>query len=105
MAGARSGDRVALLAAPSATAIALLAAAGRVGACVAPLGTRLTARELAAAAVEIVPRLAVHGGEHAGLAGALGVPTVGLEALAAGIADGAGVVATGGAAITATVRA
>ena len=101
-AGVRPGDRVVLLAAPSATAIALLAAAGRVGVCVAPLGTRLTARELAAAAVEIVPRLAVHGGEHAGLAGALGVPTVGLEALAAGIADGAGVVATGGAAITAT---
>ena len=41
--GVRPGDRVALLAAPSATAIALLIAAGRVGACVSPLVTRLAA--------------------------------------------------------------
>src|SRR5450756_2610273 len=83
------GDRVALLAAPSATAIALLAAAGRVGACVAPLGTMLTAPELAAATVEIRPRLVVHDGEHATVAGALGVPSVRLEALAAGAPDAA----------------
>jgi o-succinylbenzoate---CoA ligase len=88
-AGVRPGDRVALLAAPSATAIALLAAAGRVGACVAPLGTMLTAPELAAATVEIRPRLVVHDGEHATVAGALGVPSVRLEALAAGAPDAA----------------
>jgi O-succinylbenzoate-CoA ligase len=85
--GVRPGDRVALLAVPSATAIALLAAAARVGACVAPLGTRLAAPELAAAGVEIGPRLVVHDGEHASVAGALGVPSVPLEALAAGAAD------------------
>ncbi len=88
-AGVRPGDRVALLAAPSATAIALLAAAGWVGACVAPLGTKLTAPEMAAAAVEIGPRLVVHDGAHATAAGALGVPTARLEALAAGAADAA----------------
>ena len=89
-AGVRPGDRVALLASPSATAIALLAAAGRVGACVAPLGTRLTASELAAAGLEIVPRLVVHDeGECTTVAGALGVPTVRLAVLAAGRSDAA----------------
>ena len=92
-AGVRPGDRVVLLAAPSATAIALLAAAGRVGACVAPLGTMLTAPELAAATVEIRPRLVVHDGEHATVAGALGVPSVRLEALATGATDAATVAA------------
>jgi len=92
-AGVRPGDRVALLVAPSATAIALLAAAGRVGACVAPLGTMLTAPELAAGAVEIGPRLVVHDGEHATVAGALGVPSVRLEALATGATDAATVAA------------
>ena len=81
-AGVRAGDRVALLAAPSATAIALLAAAGRIGACVAPLGTSLTAPELAAAGVVIGPRLVVHDDERTDLAGALGVPTSLLESLA-----------------------
>ena len=81
--GVRPGDRVALLAAPSAMAIALLAAAGQAGACVAPLGTRLTAPELAAAGLEIAPRLVVHDDEHETAAGALGAPSVGLEALAA----------------------
>ncbi len=81
--GVRPGDRVALLAAPSATAIALLAAAGRARACVAPLGTRLTGPELAAAGLEIAPRLVVHDDEHATPAVALGAAFVGLEALAA----------------------
>jgi O-succinylbenzoic acid--CoA ligase len=81
--GVQPGDRVALLAVPSASAIALLVAAGRVGACVAPLGTSLTAPELAAAGVVIGPRLAVHDAEHLDGARALGVPTVPLEALAA----------------------
>ena len=80
--GVRPGDRVALLAAPSATAIALLVAAARVGACVAPLGTRLAAPELAAAGREIVPRLAVHDRELVGEAAMLGAPTVPLDVLA-----------------------
>jgi O-succinylbenzoic acid--CoA ligase len=81
--GVRPGDRVALLAAPSATAIALLAAAGRVGVCVTPLGTRLTAPELSAAGLEIAPRLVVHDDEHANAAATLGATSVGIEALAA----------------------
>ena len=88
-AGVRPGDRVVLLAAPSATAVALLAAAGWVGACVAPLGTSLTAPELTAAGVVIGPRLVVHDGAHATVAGSLGVPSVGLEALAGGAAAAA----------------
>ena len=85
-AGVGPGDRLVLLAAPSASAIALLAAAGRVGACVAPLGTTLTGPELAAAGVVIGPRLAVHDAEHLAGARALGVPTVLLETLGAGAA-------------------
>ena len=80
--GVRPGDRVALLAAPAATAIALLVAAARVGACVAPLGTRLAAPELAAAGREIVPRLAVHDRERASEAAMLTAPSVPLDALA-----------------------
>ena len=85
--GVRPGDRVALLATPSATAIALLVAAARVGACVAPLGARLAAPELAAAGREIIARLAVHDRERAGEAAMLGAPTVPLDALAERIAD------------------
>ena len=81
--GVRPGDRVALLAVPSATAIALLAAAGRIGACVAPLGTRLTVPELDAAAREITPCLVVHDADHVVPAEEMGLPAVGLEALAA----------------------
>jgi O-succinylbenzoic acid--CoA ligase len=84
------GDRLVLLATPSASAIALLAAAGRIGACVAPLGTTLTAPELSAAGVVIGPRLAVHDAEHVEGARALGVPTVLLETLGAGFAGAAG---------------
>jgi O-succinylbenzoic acid--CoA ligase len=89
-AGVGPGDRLVLLAAPSASAVALLAAAGRIGACVAPLGTSLTGPELAAAGVVIGPRLAVHDAEHLETARGLGVPTVLLEALGAGAAGGAG---------------
>ncbi len=89
-AGIRPGDRVALLAAPSASAVALLAASGRVGACVAPLGTTLTGPELAAAGVVIGPRLVVHDAEHLEQARALGVPTVLLDAVGAVGAVGAG---------------
>ena len=83
VAGIGLGDRVALLAAPSAIALALIAATGRVGACVAPLGTSLTAPELAGAGIVIGPRLVVHDDERAGVAGALHVPTVRIDALAA----------------------
>jgi O-succinylbenzoic acid--CoA ligase len=84
-AGVQPGDRVALVAAPSASAIALLAAAGRVGACVAPLGTSLTPPELAAAGVVIGPRMAVHDAENLERARALGIPAVLLDALTVGI--------------------
>ncbi len=80
--GVGPGDRVVLLAAPSASAIALLAAAGRIGACVAPLGTTLTARELGAAGVVIGPRLVVHDAGHRDAADALAAPTVLVDALA-----------------------
>ncbi|HEX7400092.1 MAG TPA: AMP-binding protein, partial [Candidatus Limnocylindrales bacterium] len=83
-AGVVPGDRVALLAAPSASAVALLAAAGRVGACVAPLGTTLTPPELTAAGVVIGPRLAVHDAEHLDRGRALGVPTIPLDTLGVG---------------------
>ena len=56
----------------------------------APLGTSLTAPELAAAGIVIGPRLAVHDPEHLDRARALGVPTVLLEALGAGPAGEAG---------------
>ncbi len=85
--GVGPGDRVALVAAPSATAIALLVATARVGACAAPLGTRLPAPELAAAGREILPRLVVHDGEHATQAAMLGAPTVPLDALGVRLAD------------------
>jgi O-succinylbenzoic acid--CoA ligase len=81
--GVRPGDRVALLAAPSATAIALLVAAGRLGVCAVPVGTRLTAPELAAAGIEIAARLVVHDDAHAAAAVALGGPSVAVGALAA----------------------
>ena len=83
-AGVVPGDRVALLAAPSASAVALLAAAGRVGACVAPLGTTLTPPELTAAGVVIGPRLAVHDAEHLDRGRALGVPTIPLDTVGEG---------------------
>ena len=87
--GVRPGDRVALLAAPSATAIALFVATARVGACAAPLGTKLAAPELAAAGREIRPRLAVHDGERAGSAAILSARTVLLDSLAGRPAGGA----------------
>ena len=60
-AGIGPGDRVALLAAPSAFAIAVLHGLARVGAVAAPLGTRLTPTELAAAGEIIDPVVVVHG--------------------------------------------
>ncbi len=58
--GVGVGDRVALLAVPSAAAIAALHGVARIGAVVAPLGVDLTATELAAAADVIDPNLVVH---------------------------------------------
>jgi len=60
-AGVRSGDRVALLAGPSAAAIAALHGIARVGGIAAPLGTWLTIGELTLAGEVIRPDLVVHG--------------------------------------------
>ena len=54
------GGRVALLAVPSAAAIAALHGIARIGAVVAPLGVGLTTTELAAAGDVIGPNLVVH---------------------------------------------
>lgn len=57
--GVRPGDRVALLAPPSAAAVAALHAFARVGVVAAPLPTSLTARELVVATDVVSPRLIV----------------------------------------------
>ncbi len=54
------GDRVALLVAPSAEAVALLLGVARAGAIAVPLGTRLTRSEVAAALDATAPRLLIH---------------------------------------------
>jgi O-succinylbenzoic acid--CoA ligase len=81
--GLAPGDRVALLAAPSAAALALLVAAGRAGAVAVPLGTRLTRREIGAALAETSPRLLVHDEGRAGAAAGHGVPALDPAGLAA----------------------
>ena len=58
-AGVRPGDRVALLAPPSAAAVAVLHACARLGVVAAPLPTGLTRRELAVAVEVVSPRLIV----------------------------------------------
>ena len=79
-AGVGPGERVALLARPSAEAIAALHGIARIGAVVAPLGVGLTSVELLAAAAVIDPRLVVHGpGLEA--ASALGRPSIALDDL------------------------
>lgn len=85
--GVGPGDRVVLLAAPSAAAIAALHGIARVGGVAAPLGIGLTATELAAAAEVIHPRLVMHGPGLAAAAAALGRPVVALDEL---IASGPG---------------
>jgi len=86
-AGVGPADRVALLAAPSAEAIAALHAIARVGAVAAPLGIGLTATELAAAAEVIDPHLLICGPGHDAAAITLGRPMLTLDEL---IASGPG---------------
>jgi len=86
--GIGPGDRVALLAVPSATALALLVATARVGAIAVPLGTQLTRFELGAALSETRPGLLVHDADRAADAGGHGVPVLAPSDLAA---RGAGV--------------
>ncbi len=82
------GERVVLLAEPSADAVAALVGILRAGAVAVPVGTRLRAREVAAAVAEVSPALVVHDGALAGLAAAAGLPSTILSALAGRAADG-----------------
>jgi len=83
-AGISAGDRVALLAFPSAAAIAALRAVARIGGAIVPLGVGLTAAELATAAEVTDPHLVVHGPGFGAAAAALGRPALALEELMAG---------------------
>ena len=78
-AGVGRGVRVALLALPSAAAIAALHGIARAGGVAAPLGVGLTATELAAAADVMDPNLVIHGPGLEGDAAALGRPPLALE--------------------------
>ncbi len=83
-AGIEPGDRVALLAGPSAGAVALLAAIGRAGAVAVPLGTRLARPQIAAALTAAAPRLLVHDPGLAAAAAGHGVPARDPAGLVAG---------------------
>ncbi|MFH1475791.1 MAG: class I adenylate-forming enzyme family protein, partial [Chloroflexota bacterium] len=74
--GVAPGDRVALLAAPSGEAIALLAGIVRCGAVAVPLGTRLTRREIADALEETTPILLLHDADLADVVGGHGMPAL-----------------------------
>ena len=80
-AGAGSGSRIALLAQPSAAAIAALHGIALAGAAAAPVGRGLTPVELAAAVAAIDPDLVVHDQDRAVEAVALGRPVIALEQL------------------------
>ena len=82
-AGVGPGDRVVLMAAPSAAAIATLHGIARIGAVAAPLGVGMTATELAAAAEVIDPRIVIYGPGLDGQAAALGRPSLALDDLVA----------------------
>jgi len=75
------GARVALLAGPSAAAIAAVHGIVRVGAVVAPLGVGLTAPELAAATQAVDPCLIIHDPDPEAPPGALGRPMLALDEL------------------------
>ncbi len=77
--GVGRGDRVALLARPSAAAIAAIHGVARVGAVIAPLGTGLTPTELTAAAAVVMPRVVVHGADLAEAQAALGIGRLALD--------------------------
>ncbi len=80
-AGVGLGDRVGLLAPPSATAIAALHGIARAGAVAAPLGLGLSAAELVAAAQAMDPRLVICGSGFESAAAAAGRPTLALDGL------------------------
>ena len=81
LAGVRPGSRVAMLAAPSAAAVATLQAIARVGGVAAPLGPGLTLNELAVAGEVIAPDMAIHDPSLEGAARALGGPLRSLDDL------------------------
>ena len=81
--GIEPGDLVALLAAPSGEAVALVVGILRTGAIAVPLGTRLTRPEIAAALGETRARLLVHDPDLVGLAAEQVVPAVAPMELAA----------------------
>jgi O-succinylbenzoic acid--CoA ligase len=81
--GVRPGGRVALLAVPSAAAIAALHGIARAGAVAAPLVVGLTAPELSAAADVIDPRVVVHDRGLEAAAVAVGRPRLTLDSVAA----------------------
>jgi O-succinylbenzoic acid--CoA ligase len=79
--GARPGDRVVLLAEPSADALAILVGILRAGAVVVPLATRLTRREIGLALAEVAPALVVRDRALADVAAGHGSPDVGPDEL------------------------
>ena len=80
--GIAPGDRVALLAAPSAEAISLLLGILRAGAIAVPLPSRLTRREIGNALGEASPALLVRDRSFGDVAVGLGVPDLEPAALA-----------------------
>ena len=80
-AGVEAGDRVVVLAAPTAPAVAALHSIARIGAVAVPLETRLTPAELAAAVGVAEPRVVVHDDRRAMSAAVLRLPLLGLEDL------------------------
>lgn len=82
-AGIRPGDKVALVAPPSAAAVAALHAFARLGVIATPLPTWLTARELGVAAEVVSPRLIVAAPGFATAWADLNRPEVGLDTLVA----------------------
>jgi O-succinylbenzoic acid--CoA ligase len=80
--GVAPGNRVALLAAASGAALAVLGGALRAGAVAVPLGTRLTRSEIGSALAETSPTLVVHDASLAAAARGHGVSTLALDGLA-----------------------
>lgn len=80
-AGVVAGDRVALLARPSAGAIVVIHAVARIGAVIVPVRVGLTASEMRAAAAPIEPRIVIHGPGLGDTAEALGGQPFALEDL------------------------
>ncbi len=87
-AGATPGARVAVLAVPSAVAIASLLGIARIGGTVVPLGVGLTEAELTAAVDVTDPHIVVHGPGFGAVAAALGRPTLALHLLTDGDPQG-----------------